>query len=228
MTFEAYGGATLPRPDEPVETFIRTGVARAEAEIRQALDHGDVGAATTLAIRRYGPEIFGFLLTSHEEPDASDVFAATVEALWKALPIFSWRSSLRTWLYVIARSHSARQRRGERRRRARFVPLEQHASAMASIATVRSETLSCLRTGPRSVAALRALLSPEDRELLVLRLDRELGWRDLARVFSGEDATEVALDREAARLRKRFQVIRARLLVEGRARGMLSPRTDGG
>jgi RNA polymerase sigma-70 factor (ECF subfamily) len=56
-------------------------------------------------------------------------------------------------------------------------------------------------------------LSPEDRELLVLRVDRGLAWNDLARVLSEEDGEldGPAITREAARLRKRFQVLKDRL-----------------
>ena len=54
--------------------------------------------------------------------------------------------------------------------------------------------------------------SPADRALLVLRVDRELSWTELAHVFL-ENTPHGAqrVPREAARLRKRFQLIKDQL-----------------
>lgn len=51
--------------------------------------------------------------------------------------------------------------------------------------------------------------------LLVLRVDKDLAWNELARVMHPEEAEpldEEGLKREAARLRKRFQHVKERLL----------------
>jgi len=51
--------------------------------------------------------------------------------------------------------------------------------------------------------------------LLVLRVDKGLAWNDLARVMYAEDGPlldDEGLKREAARLRKRFQHVKERLL----------------
>jgi RNA polymerase sigma-70 factor, ECF subfamily len=180
---------------------------------------GDVDGAAAHALRHYGAEVFGYLLAVHrDEDDARDVFSVVCERFWRTLPRFEWRASLRTYLYVLARSQSARHRRDEARRRARLEPLSE---ADAVPAEVREATRSCLRSdGPRSITRLRDALQPDDRELLVLRVDRGLAWPCLARVFLGDEADEAAVEREAARLRKRFQLLRRRLLDEGRARGL--------
>jgi RNA polymerase sigma-70 factor (ECF subfamily) len=52
----------------------------------------------------------------------------------------------------------------------------------------------------------------------VLRVDRDLEWRDIARVLGVEES---AIDRETARLRKRFQVVKERLRILGKARGVI-------
>ena len=46
-------------------------------------------------------------------------------------------------------------------------------------------------------------------------------WMDLARVFSQTEGSEDDTKREAARLRKRFQLVKERLRAEGRARGLI-------
>src|SRR5690606_2998136 len=224
--------AELPRQTDPrgavwrLLVRARMDVPRAETplelELRRRCDAGDHDGAAALAVRAYGPEVLGFLVAMHDvEADAADVLAATCEQIWRHLPAFGWRSSLRTWIYVVARSQSARFRRGAARRRRRFDALDDHPSALAAAAVVRTGTPLALRTGPSSLVALRDALAPADRELLVLRVDRGLAWLDLARVTLGESVDDAALAREAARLRKRYQILRERLLAEGRARGLV-------
>ena len=66
--------------------------------------------------------------------------------------------------------------------------------------------------GERRLASLRAELSETDQLLLMLRVDRELDFLEIALVFLGdEQASEAELKRETARLRKRFQLVKARL-----------------
>jgi RNA polymerase sigma-70 factor (ECF subfamily) len=199
-----------------------------EATLRALCDAGDVDGAATGAIRLYGAEIFGFLLALHggDEDAAGDVFSMFSEQLWRGLGGFTWACSLRTWAYVVARNASRTHRRAARRWAQRRVPLSV-CSAVAEMADrVRTETLSCLRTERRrDIDRLREELSEEDQALLILRVDRDLAWLDLARVFLGDaPASPEALQREAARLRKRFQLIKRRLYELGRKRGLLPER----
>ena len=88
---------------------------------------------------------------------------------------------------------------------------------------VRTETLSYFRTEKRTrLEELRQKLSPEERELLILRVDRGLAWNDLASVLADDDQRldEVDVAREAARLRKRFQVLKERLREMARRAGL--------
>lgn len=196
-----------------------------EAEIRRLHDAGELEAAATVALKGYGPQIFGFLMAMHrDEADASDAFASFSEDLWKGLAGFTWASSFRTWAYTLARHASFRQKKAEKRRGARAAPLSA-AGALSGIAEdVRSATLTYMRTEAKSrFAALRDALPAEDRELLVLRVDRKLAWTDLARVMlaEGEAPTEEALQRESARLRKRFQIVKDKLLELGKREGLV-------
>jgi DNA-directed RNA polymerase specialized sigma24 family protein len=78
---------------------------------------------------------------------------------------------------------------------------------------VRTNTLDYLRTETKSeLTRLRDSLEPEDRELLVLRVSREMSWREVAEVLSSEaEPSAAALERDAARLRKRFERIKQTL-----------------
>jgi RNA polymerase sigma-70 factor (ECF subfamily) len=59
---------------------------------------------------------------------------------------------------------------------------------------------------------LRASLSDEDRDLLVLRVERGLAWKEIAASFLEENESNPdVVAREAARLRQRFRSIRVRV-----------------
>jgi RNA polymerase sigma-70 factor (ECF subfamily) len=74
------------------------------------------------------------------------------------------------------------------------------------------------------IAELRDSLEEEDRALLLLRVDRGLSWTDLVHVLhEGSEAPleGEAIKREAARLRKRFQIVKDRLREMARKEGLL-------
>jgi RNA polymerase sigma-70 factor, ECF subfamily len=192
-----------------------------ETQVRTLCSKGDFDGAATQAIRGYGGEIFGFLIAVHrDETAASDSFSAFAEGLWRSLPTFAWGSTLRTWAYAIARNVARHAKRDAQRRDGKRVG----ESALEDVAqAVRTSTLGFLRTEKRSrLEALRDSLSPDDRALLVLRLDRGLAWPELARVLteSEEALDDAAVLREAARLRKRFQLVKERLRELVRREGL--------
>ena len=83
------------------------------------------------------------------------------------------------------------------------------------LADIRSRTRSTTTTDrQRQLSALREALPIEDRTLLILRVDRDLSWDEIALAFAEtpETFSEVERKREAARLRKRFQIIKRRLV----------------
>ncbi|HET6149175.1 MAG TPA: sigma-70 family RNA polymerase sigma factor [Polyangia bacterium] len=203
-----------------------------EREIRRHRDGGELQRATALAIEGYGPEIFGFLVALHRrDDDAAEVFSSFMEKLWRGLPAFEWHCSFRTWAYAIARNVSASYRREARRRARRQVPLSGWRELSALEQKIRSGTASYLRTQSRTrFAALRESLPPEDQALLMLRVDRQLAWTELAQVMQAADAPpldEPMRKREAARLRKRFQLIKDKLYALGRREGLIGPGRDG-
>jgi RNA polymerase sigma-70 factor, ECF subfamily len=196
-----------------------------ERQISRRLEGRDIAGAATLAIRGYGAEIYGFLVTFHrDEEDAAEVFSIFSERLFRDLPGFQGDCSVRTWAYVLARHSSLNYRRDQRRRERRQLEMPEGSELSAIVEQVRSETASYLRSERRArFTALRESLSPEDQMLLALRVDRGLTWSDLARVLR-EEAGPLGEDerkREAARLRKRFQILKERLLELGHRAGVV-------
>jgi hypothetical protein len=91
------------------------------------------------------------------------------------------------------------------------------------IARVRSSTAMHLRTEVKSeVRRLRDELSDEDQLLLALRIDKRMEWRDIAAAMGDGDLADAALGREAARLRKRYQLATDKLRQLARDRGLLA------
>jgi RNA polymerase sigma-70 factor (ECF subfamily) len=208
-----------------------------EQEVRRCIEAGDGDGATSAALRGYGPEVLEFLAALHRnESDANEVFALFAEGVWRGLGRFAWESSLRTWLYAVARRSSLRYRRDGRRRASREAPLPEGSNASILVAKLRSRTGSLFATERRTrIAALRDALPIADQTLLMLRVDRQLAWNDLAQILHDDESVEgdgtpldaEALKREAARLRKRFQLVKDKLHELARAQGLV-PGTDGG
>jgi RNA polymerase sigma-70 factor (ECF subfamily) len=193
--------------------------AELEAAVRDRCAAGDVDEATTRALRLYGREVFGFQCAlAKSESDASEAFSIFAEELWRSLGRFAWESTLRTWVYTLARRAVSRDLRRKRRDRL----LVGAPIAVSEIAgAVRTETLTYLRTETKSrVRALRDALAEDDRALLVLRVDRGLGWDELARVMHDDDLDADAQKREVARLRKRFQLVKERLRAMAKEQGL--------
>lgn len=195
-----------------------------ERNVRARADAGDHAAAATMAIKGYGPEIYGFLVAMHRNDDeAGDVFSQFSENLWKGLPKFAWQCTLRAWAYTIARNASYRFKKNAKRRGE--VALSEGVEKIAE--QVRTQTRSWLKTEQKDrFAALRDTLPPEDQTLLILRVDRGLAWEELARIMLGEEeaASEEDLKKESARLRKRFQLVKEKLVEMGKRAGLIKPK----
>lgn len=195
-----------------------------EADVRRLCEDGSIAAATATAIRGYGPEILGFLAAQHhDDNDADEVFSLWSERIFRGLPNFGWNSSLRTWVYTVARHASINFVR-DRKARGRHERPARSAEIIAVEQQVRTETPVHQRTeGRNKLTAIRDALPPEDRMLLVLRVDKRLEWKDLARVMLGEndEASDEALAKESQRLRKRFQILKEKLIEVGKREGLL-------
>jgi len=195
----------------------------AEGAIREDLARGDHAAAATTTIRAYGAEVRAFLIATHRDvEDADEVFARFCEHVWRGIASFEGGSSVRTWAYAIARNASRNYRRDAHVHRKRHAPLETSSELSALIVAVRSETRPYMRTAAKDkLAAVRAALDDDDRDLLVLRVDRGLEWKELARAMSETPLSDADVVRESQRLRKRFQLLKDRLIELGRREGLI-------
>lgn len=191
-----------------------------DGRVKELIQQGDAIAATQLVVERYGAEIFGYVASLLKDEDlASDAFARACENVYKAILSFRGESSVRTWLYVIARNAVHRETRGKREKRVER--LSDVASALQ--APMRTATEAFRRTEVKSeISKLRDSLTEEERELLLLRVDRGLSWLEIAAVCSGSEVNdEETLKREAARCRKQFERTKERLRELAQQAGLL-------
>jgi len=185
-----------------------------EEQIAEALARDDREAAAEALLRSLGPQILAYLTrVLGSADDAGDAFSYFAEDVWKGIRTFRGESSVRVWSYRVAWNAAARVGRDAwRRRRERF------PTTMAS--RIAGEVLS---RSPRTVAreeaemdALRGQLEPDERNLLVLRLDRGLSWKEVAEVMAEEGRAA-----DEAALRKRFERVKQRIGKLARKRGLL-------
>lgn len=184
-----------------------------DAKVQELLARGEEKEAATAALRTLGAEVLGYLENVLGDPDdARDVFQVFAEDLWKWLP--SYRGgSLRAAAYRIAWHAAARFRREAWRRRKERMRTTMASRIAASIASPESRLLS----SPRDrIARLRASLEPEERSLLILRLDRELSWKEVAEVLTSEGDPV-----DSAAVRKRFERVKEKLAKRAREEGLL-------
>jgi len=178
--------------------------ADVQARVQELVDAGDASGAATAALRALGPEILRFLRSIlRDEEDAADAFSHFSENLWRGLPRFRRQSSLRTWAYRIAWNSAFTLRNDAwHRHKQRFATGE--ASRLAE--EIRTKTVVRVERQRDALEDLRRTLSPEEQALLVLRVDRELAWEEIAEILSAEGKPVQALT-----LMKRFERLKNRL-----------------
>jgi RNA polymerase sigma-70 factor (ECF subfamily) len=193
-------------------------MAQVEVEARclEAIDRGDHAGAATLVVREYGPQLLGYLCSVlRSEADAGEVFSMFSEDLWRGLPGFRRECPLRVWCYRLAWHAAARFLRDPYRGRGQRLETTELSRLVAEVRSsvflgrdqARQATLDRLRDG----------LSPDERALLVLRVDRGLTWGEVALVVSDEGGTPV----EEPALRKRFERLKEKLADRARLEGLL-------
>ena len=197
----------------PVTSRYDAGVT-IEEEIKGRLARGDQRGAATEALRAFGPKILGYLqAVLRDEADAADAFSIFAEHLWKGLPTWRAQSSLKTWAFKLAWNAALNMKDEAWRRRGRRFRTGE-ASRLAE--EIRTRTGVRVERQKQALDALRAELTEEEQTLLVLRIDQQLSWEEIAEVM-GDGA--VPLD--AAALRKRFERLKEKLTRLARERGLV-------
>ncbi len=201
-----------------------------DAEVRALCSANAVSGAVDVAIRAHGGEIMHLLISRSRDAElASEAYATFAEDVLRGMPRFEFRSSVRTWLYTLAHHALARVAKARGRRGAREQALDTDPSGSGPMAVVRSETPVYQQTETKlRLRALRERLCDEEQWLIELRT-RDPAWRDIARIMIEDAAVDdVEIEREAVRLRKRFQKATSKLRRMAIEEGLLRPGEDEG
>ncbi len=135
---------------------------------------GDERAATEL-VERHAPAVARFVASSGARHDVDDVVQDTFVRAFNSLDSFRGDSSLRTWLFTIARRLMLDRRRAERRRPAGVEVQEGDAATEydALDSVVADETRGRLREALEH-------LSPMQRQVFTLRVGEGMAYKDIA------------------------------------------------
>jgi RNA polymerase sigma-70 factor (ECF subfamily) len=193
----------------------RTGAGdpRTDVELLRATTAGEREAFDHF-VRRHQASVFRFARAALNDPDdAEDVLQETFVGAWRSAGNFRSEGTVRGWLFGIARNvirHQRRRRSGEPERFESLDALGERAGWGADEDPERWLEQARRRD---ALAAALAALSPDDREILVLR--------DLEDV-SGEETAEL-LGLSLAAMKSRLHRARLRLAAELRKGGRHAP-----
>ena len=183
-------------------------LADPERSVLAALDRGDPEEALAVLMRAYGTSLYRFCRELVADPDlVDDVHQMTFVQAYEGLPRFARRSSIRTWLFSIARHRCLDALKMDRRRRRRFGRIEEVPDQPGPGKSSEE------RLADRSLAAALEVclrkLAPRIREAVLLRFQQGLSYADIERL-TGERATTLQ-----ARVARALPVLRRCLEEQG-------------
>ena len=162
-----------------------------EREAFEALEKGDHDAALNVLMGAYGDAVYRFCWQLVRDPEmARDVHQLTFVAAYQSLGRFKGQSKWKTWLFGIARHRALDAIKMERRRRRRFVQVEElpepgeaSDSGGGTDEAVESRSLQAV------LAHCLEKLAPRIRTAVLLRYQNEMSYKDMAEVCGDRPAT---------------------------------------
>lgn len=133
-------------------------------------------------MRAYGPAVYRYCRQQTGDEDlAQEAQQMTFVQAHESLPRFAGRSSLKTWLFGIARHRCLDLLKVTRRRRQRFgAEIAETAEAPAPGGTVEERLTG--RSVAHALARCLGHLAPHVRDTLLLRFQQGLSYPDIARL----------------------------------------------
>ncbi len=177
---------------------IRSRDERGDLELIEAWRAGDERAATAL-VDRHATAVGRFLVSCGERREVEELVQDTFVRAFGAMESFRADSSLRTWLFTIARRLLLDRRRADRRRRDRVQIAEGDAvtEVDALDGVVADETEARLRQAVER-------LSPKQKEVFTLRVTEGLTYKDIADVVGSTEGAARVHYHNAVRSIKEF------------------------
>lgn len=181
-----------------------------EADALAALDQGDRETALTLLMDAYGASLYRYCRQMVDADLVDDVHQMTFVQAFEGMGRFARGSSLRTWLFGIARHRCLDALKASRRRGARF----QAAATLPERPdpTVRADGRMAARAMVRALQRCLAQLPPSGRAAVLLRFQAGLSYPEMSEAAGERPATL------QARVARALPVLRRCLERQGIAR----------
>lgn len=159
-----------------------------ERDALEALDGGETRRALTILMQTYGTAVYRFCRQLIADVElAEEAHQMTFVQAYEGLASFSRRSTLRTWLFSIARHRCLDAAKIARRRWSRFSltdRLPERASAERGV-----EDRLVDRSRRRALELCLGELRPNIRSAVLLRFQEDLSYPEMAGVFGDRPAT---------------------------------------
>lgn len=166
----------------------RVDIAAGEGEILSAMERGDHTAALRLLMHDYGTAVYRYCRQMVEDADLADeAHQMTFVQAYEGLPKFAGRSSLRTWLFGIARHRCLDLVKIHRRRRKRFQLMDELPDHPAPVETVEEHLAA--RSRISALAECLRGLAPHIRAAVLLRFQQGVTYEEMARLEGERPAT---------------------------------------
>ena len=167
-----------------------------------ALDRGSPDEALAILMRAYGTAVYRYCRQMVTDDDlAQEVHQMTFVQAHEGLVRFARRSSLKTWLFGIARHRCLDLLKMHRRRHKRFGPIEE-APDLPEPASSAEDRLS-ERSVARVLESCLRGLAPRVRTAVLLRYQQGLSYPEIARLSNEKaPALQVRVARALPLLRR--------------------------
>lgn len=152
-----------------------------EAQAVVALSQGAHDRALSILMDAYGDELFRYCRRMVGESEAEDVHQMSFVHAYESFPRFRQQSSLRAWLYGIARHRCLDSLR--RARRHGHVP--DVVPEVEALDAGQDQRLATLQVLERCLQKLK----PKAREVVILRYTMELSFPEMAEICQEDAAT---------------------------------------
>ncbi len=176
----------------------------------------------------YGSDVSRYVRAIAGPMLADEAYSQFAVDLWRGLPSFEWHCTARAFAYTLAR-HAVVRARLKKARTARWEQVFAEARWLEQeVARTRTPTPFHRQSEVKErLRALRDRLPEDEQTLLILRVDRELSFKELVDVFGDESELETEEDRKrfAATLRKRFQAVKDKLRKMMQEEGLIRSGT---
>jgi RNA polymerase sigma-70 factor (ECF subfamily) len=179
-----------------------------DADVLELVDAGDMKTAAAHLMRRHGTEVYRYCrIGLHDAQIADDVHQQVFIDVLRALSSFQRRSTLRAWLFAIARNRMLDAAKARRRAKARVVeadpgdPPDPRPGPGAVIDDLRLE---------QALVECLAQLDEPSRTAVVLRYQQGFTFEEMAAICNEKPGTL------AARVSRALPRLRA--LIEARFR----------